>query len=108
MHGAGLGAGRRPVSLHAHQDQCGEGFFPGQSVVGQRVDPTFTPCSTAATSASTPSTGSSSAPRLRADFSNGKQFYARDGQVIELPARRADRPGREFLDWHLDTIFMAS
>jgi putative restriction endonuclease len=47
-------------------------------------------------------------PRLRADFSNGDQFYDRAGQVIDLPARRADRPGREFLNWHLDTIFKAS
>ncbi len=33
-------------------------------------------------------------PRLRAGFSNGDQFYARAGQVIELPGRRAGgRPG---------------
>ena len=41
-------------------------------------------------------------PRLRAEFSNGDQFCARAGQVIDLPERRADRPGREFLEWHLD------
>jgi len=45
-------------------------------------------------------------PRLRADFSNGDQFYAKAGQVIDLPARQADRPGREFLEWHLDEIFL--
>ena len=45
-------------------------------------------------------------PRLRADFSNGDQFYAKAGQVIELPERRADRPGREFLEWHLDEVFL--
>jgi putative restriction endonuclease len=45
-------------------------------------------------------------PRLRADFSNGDQFYARAGEVIELPERRAARPGREFLEWHLDEIFL--
>ena len=45
--------------------------------------------------------------RLRADFSNGDQFYARAGQVIELPERRADRPSREFLEWHLDEVFQA-
>jgi len=28
-------------------------------------------------------------PRLRADFSNGDQFYAKAGQVIDLPERRA-------------------
>ena len=31
-------------------------------------------------------------PRLGADFSNGDQFYAKAGQVIDLPERRADRP----------------
>jgi putative restriction endonuclease len=46
-------------------------------------------------------------PRLRADFSNGDQFYAKAGQIIELPERRADRPNREFLEWQLDEIFQA-
>jgi len=45
-------------------------------------------------------------PRLRADFSNGDQFYAREGQVIDLPQRRVDRPSREFLEWHLDEVFL--
>ncbi len=45
-------------------------------------------------------------PRLRADFSNGDQLYAKAGQVIDLPERRADRPSREFLEWHLDEIFL--
>jgi len=47
-------------------------------------------------------------PRLRDEFGNGAQFYAQAGQVIELPARRADRPNREFLEWHLDEVFKAS
>ena len=47
-------------------------------------------------------------PRLRDEFGNGEQFYARAGQVIELPARRIDRPGREFLEWHLGEVFKAS
>jgi putative restriction endonuclease len=46
-------------------------------------------------------------PRLRADFSNGDQFYAQAGQVIDLPEHRADRPGRESLEWHLDEVFQA-
>ena len=46
-------------------------------------------------------------PRLRADFSNGDQFYAKAGQAIELPERRADQPAREFLEWHLDEVFQA-
>ena len=45
-------------------------------------------------------------PRLRADFSNGDQFYAQEGQVIDLPQRRVDRPSREFLEWHLDEVFL--
>jgi putative restriction endonuclease len=44
--------------------------------------------------------------RLRADFSNGDQFYAKAGQVIDLPERRADRPSREYLEWHLDEVFL--
>lgn len=46
-------------------------------------------------------------PHLRADFSNGHQFYAQAGQVIEPPARRADRPSQEFLEWHLDEVFQS-
>ena len=45
-------------------------------------------------------------PRLRADFSNGDQFYAKAGQVIDLPEHKAARPGREFLEWHLDEVFL--
>jgi putative restriction endonuclease len=47
-------------------------------------------------------------PRLREEFGNGEQFYARAGQPIDLPTRRADRPQGEFLEWHLDEIFKAS
>lgn len=47
-------------------------------------------------------------PRLRADFGNGEQFYAKQGQVIELPDRRADRPNREFIEWHRDIVFKVS
>jgi putative restriction endonuclease len=47
-------------------------------------------------------------PRLRAEFGNGEAFYAKAGTVIALPERRADRPGREFLEWHRDEVFKAS
>jgi putative restriction endonuclease len=47
-------------------------------------------------------------PRLREDFQNGDQFYARAGQIIDLPGNRADRPNREYLEWHLDEVFKAS
>jgi putative restriction endonuclease len=47
-------------------------------------------------------------PRLREDFGNGERFYAQAGQVVALPERKADRPEREFLEWHLDERFKAS
>jgi len=47
-------------------------------------------------------------PRLREDFHNGDQFYARAGQAIDLPKHRIDRPNREFLEWHLDEVFKVS
>jgi putative restriction endonuclease len=47
-------------------------------------------------------------PRLRQDFQNGDHFYARAGQIIELPEYRADRPNRNFVEWHLDEVFKAS
>jgi putative restriction endonuclease len=46
-------------------------------------------------------------PRLRTEFGNGEQFYVQAGQTIALPDRRADRPSRDFLEWHLDTVFKA-
>ncbi len=46
--------------------------------------------------------------RLRADFDNGEQFYQRVGEPIRIPERRIDRPNREFLEWHLDEVFLAS
>jgi hypothetical protein len=45
-------------------------------------------------------------PRLRQDFSHGDQYYAQAGKVVDLPDRRVDRPGSEFLEWHL--VFKAS
>jgi putative restriction endonuclease len=47
-------------------------------------------------------------PRLRDDFGNGEQFYARAGEVVALPGRTIDRPQREFLEWHLDEVFKVS
>jgi putative restriction endonuclease len=45
-------------------------------------------------------------PRLREEFHNGDDLYARAGTQISLPERRADRPSREFLEWHLDEVFL--
>jgi putative restriction endonuclease len=44
-------------------------------------------------------------PRLREKFGNGDYFYARERQEISVPPPRADRPHREFLEWHLDEVF---
>lgn len=45
-------------------------------------------------------------PRLRLEFENGEAFYRRAGTVIAVPARQVDRPKREFLEWHADTVFL--
>jgi putative restriction endonuclease len=48
-------------------------------------------------------------PRLRKDFGNGEEFYARRGQpLVSLPARRVDRPDREALTWHMDTLYRSA
>jgi putative restriction endonuclease len=47
-------------------------------------------------------------PRLREQFGNGDYFYARDRQEIAVPPRKADRPHRDFLEWHLDSVFRPS
>jgi putative restriction endonuclease len=48
--------------------------------------------------------------RLRQEYGNGEEFYTRAAseQPIDQPARRADRPNREFLQWHADEVFLAS
>lgn len=47
-------------------------------------------------------------PRLREEFGNGDEFYAKAGQPISLPIAKPDRPNPEFLSWHMDTVFKAS
>ncbi|MEU8156321.1 HNH endonuclease [Micromonospora sp. NPDC048986] len=47
-------------------------------------------------------------PRLRSEFGNGDQFYAKAGEQIALPERRSDRPRADFLEWHLDTVYKAA
>ena len=44
-------------------------------------------------------------PQAPGEFSNGDELYAKAGQVIELPEHHADRPSRQFLEWHLDERF---
>jgi putative restriction endonuclease len=45
-------------------------------------------------------------PLLRSQFGNGEEFYGREGQLIDVPDRRADRPNRTYLEWHADTKFL--
>jgi putative restriction endonuclease len=47
---------------------------------------------------------------LRHEFGNGEEFYARaaSGEPIAVPTKRAERPNREFLEWHMDEVFLAS
>jgi putative restriction endonuclease len=47
-------------------------------------------------------------PRLREEFANGDQYYARAGQVIAVPAHPREGPAREFVEWHMDERFLAS
>lgn len=46
--------------------------------------------------------------RIRQDFGNGDEFYSLAGRTIDLPDRPVDRPSRESIEWHLDTVFNAS
>lgn len=45
--------------------------------------------------------------RLRHDWGNGKEFYDRAGQQIHVPAQRANRPGRDFVTWHMDIVYQS-
>jgi len=49
-------------------------------------------------------------PRIRGLWGNGEEFYQRaaTGEPIAMPTRRVDQPNRDFLEWHADTVFLAS
>lgn len=49
-------------------------------------------------------------PRLRSDFGNGEEFYAkaRARETVTIPKRHMDQPNAEFLGWHADEVFLAS
>lgn len=38
--------------------------------------------------------------RLRDEFNNGKAYYELDGKPLRVPKEAAQRPRREFLEWH--------
>lgn len=46
-------------------------------------------------------------PRLQAEYHNGRDYYARMGHQIFLPAADADRPAPDLLDWHRTHVFVA-
>jgi putative restriction endonuclease len=44
--------------------------------------------------------------RLKADFENGRPYYAMHGQSIAPPRDRRSRPSREALEWHQSNRFL--
>jgi putative restriction endonuclease len=44
--------------------------------------------------------------RLREDWKNGRVYYQLEGREIWVPADARDRPRREELEWHADTVFL--
>lgn len=42
---------------------------------------------------------------LREEWGNGREFYSLAGQPIRVPRAKLDRPHREAIEWHLDTVF---
>jgi HNH endonuclease len=42
---------------------------------------------------------------LKEEFDNGEPYYPLAGQEIWLPGRTEERPRRELLEWHSDTVF---
>lgn len=49
-------------------------------------------------------------PRLRDEFGNGVELYAKQdrGEVIHLPVQRDSLPAREHLEWHMDEVFKSA
>ena len=45
-------------------------------------------------------------PALRQQFGNGDWLYSREGTQITVPDRRAERPNADYLEWHLDEVFV--
>ena len=43
--------------------------------------------------------------KLKEDFDNGEVYLKLTGTQLWLPADPVDRPNREFLDWHAETVF---
>lgn len=46
-------------------------------------------------------------PRLKEEFENGRSYYRLDGnELVNIPDRLLDRPGREYLNWHNTEVFL--
>lgn len=43
--------------------------------------------------------------KLKDDFDNGEPYLPLAGTEIHLPHRELERPAREFLEWHVDTVY---
>ena len=43
--------------------------------------------------------------KLKNDFDNGEEYLKLHGTKLWLPSRPVDRPQRELLEWHADTVF---
>ncbi|MFQ5792195.1 MAG: HNH endonuclease [Acidobacteriota bacterium] len=43
--------------------------------------------------------------RLKRDFDNGEQYYRLKDSPLWVPKTLWDRPNRQFLEWHADTVF---
>ena len=43
--------------------------------------------------------------RLKEDFDNGEHYNQLDGSTIWVPRGADERPRRELLEWHADTVF---
>lgn len=44
--------------------------------------------------------------RLREDFSNGRSYYPLHGLRIRCPEAEGDRPGRGYLQWHCENVYV--
>lgn len=43
--------------------------------------------------------------KLKDDFDNGAPYFPLAGTEIHVPRGELERPAREFLEWHVDTVY---
>jgi putative restriction endonuclease len=46
-------------------------------------------------------------PRIHEEFDNGREYYALHGRPLTIPENPAERPARDFLEWHNAKVFGA-